>query len=109
MPSGVAVLKMWFDTWKSLAIWSTVSSAISTPLSLNASSVDADALLLVGPIVGAPSTTTIDGQLKFYVPILIELDSKVSATRTTKIFTTEADSSYLLIGHGRSGRSQPVF
>lgn len=83
VPSGVAVLKLWFDTWKSLAIWSTVSSAISTPQSVDESTVDADALLLVGPIVGAPSTTTIDGQLKFFVPILIELDSKVSASKTT--------------------------
>ena len=78
VPSGVAVLKMWFDTWKSLAIWSTVSSAVTTPFGIDDSVVDAEALLLVGPIVGAPTATTIGGQLQFFVPIMIELDSKVS-------------------------------
>lgn len=103
----MAVLKLWFDTWKSLAIWSTVSSAVSTPLSVDESTVDADALLLVGPIVGAPSTSTIDGQLKFFVPILIELDSKVSSRKTSKLATNEADLS-CVIGRGGSGRSQHI-
>ena len=84
LPSGVAVLKMWFDTWKSLAIWSTISSAPQRPTlpSKNEENEVDGALLLVGPILGAPQATqlrTEDGKVKMhlFVPILIELDRKV--------------------------------
>jgi len=72
---------MWFDSWKSLSIWSTVSNA--APLELHHDDkevVDSSegALLLSGPVLGAPRTVEAQQQVQLIVPILIELDRKVT-------------------------------
>lgn len=72
---------MWFDSWKSLSIWSTVSNALPLEVHVDDISQSFDpsegALLLVGPVLGAPRLVEVHQEVRLMIPILIELDRAV--------------------------------
>lgn len=81
---GFSTLKLWFDSWKALGVW----SAISTDPKILDRKKKGDALLLVGPIIGAP--TNINEGKTIAIPILLEADRKTKIKISiTNNFTNE--------------------
>lgn len=73
--AGFATLRLWFDSWKALGIWSQETPGFSTEGDVRLS----DATLLVGPMLGVPElhkVTKPNGEIDtfFKVAMLIEVD-----------------------------------
>ena len=73
------ILKFWFDSWKPTGVWNfNTIRAIGPP-----EEKLGDALMVVGPIIGAPRTQYVEDnrtETTMTVPFLFELDRKANIT-----------------------------
>ena len=78
------IMKFWFDSWKPTGVWNfNKIRAIGPP-----EAKSGDALMVVGPVIGAPHTHYVDGDraaTTMTVPFLFELD------RTVKVICVATD------------------
>ena len=73
------MMRFWFDSWKPTGVWNfNQIRAVGPPEEMTG-----DAVMLVGPIIGAPHTNYVEGQqaaTTMIVPFLFELDRQVKVT-----------------------------
>ena len=89
---GFAIMKMWFDTWKSVGSWSYCSVKLRELEKLRINS-DVDPILpylIVGPVIGAPYL--VSDATRIMVPFMVEVNVYTTITLSIlNIFTGQTE------------------